>query len=271
MFSNERFSLYNTYMKTIILCGGTGTRLKEETEFKPKPMVFVGNKPILWHIMKIYAAAGFNEFILALGYKADYIKDFFLNQKAFTSDFTLHTKDHQTTYYLENRREIDNFTITFVDTGIDTQPGERVLRCQDYIPKEDKYFMLNYGDGVSDVDVKKIVDFHKKQKTLGTITGVHPRSKFGVVKVNNDNVIQKFDEKPITSEWINAGFMVFNREALGYFRPGELEHPALRRLAREKKLSLYPHEGFWYCMDTYKEVEELNEMWESDAPPWKIW
>lgn len=258
-------------MKTIILCGGTGTRLKEETEFKPKPMVFIGNKPILWHIMKIYAAAGFNEFILALGYKADYIKDFFLNQKAFTSDFTLKTKDHKTTYYLENRKEIDNFTITFVDTGIDTQPGERVLRCQDYIPKEDKYFMLNYGDGVSDVNVKKIVDFHKKQKTLGTITGIHPRSKFGVVKVNQNNIIQKFDEKPITSEWINAGFMVFNREALSYFRTGELEHPALRRLAREKKLSLYPHEGFWYCMDTYKEVEELNDMWEQDSPPWKIW
>jgi len=258
-------------MKTIILCGGIGTRLKEETEFKPKPMVFIGNKPILWHIMKIYAAAGFNEFILALGYKADYIKDFFLNQKAFTTDFTLDTSNHKTTFHLENRNEIENFKITFVDTGIDTQPGERVLRCQDYIPQEDKYFMLNYGDGVADVDVRKIVMFHKKQKSIGTITGVHPRSKFGVIKVNEHNIVQKFDEKPIISEWVNAGFMIFNREAFSYFRPKELEHPALRRLAQEKKLSLYSHGGFWYCMDTYKEVEELNTFWNSGKAPWKIW
>lgn len=258
-------------MKTIILCGGTGTRLKEETEFKPKPMVYVGKKPILWHIMQIYAASGFNEFILALGYKADYIKDFFLNQKAFTSDFTLRTTDHHTTFHLEHRKEIDNFTITFVDTGIDTLPGERILRCQDYIPEKDQEFMVSYGDGVADIDVSKLVAFHRKQKTLGTVTGVHPRSKFGIIQVQEDNTIRGFDEKPITSEWINAGFMVFQKEAFPYFKVGEMEHPALRRLADGKELSLYKHEGFWYCMDTYKEVEDLNDLWQQPHPPWKIW
>ena len=164
-------------MKVIILCGGTGTRLKEETEFKPKPMVLVGGKPIIWHIMKFYSSYGFNEFIFALGYKAEYIKDYFLNQKAFASDFSLETKGHKTKFFLENRPEIDDFKITFVDTGLDAQPGERILKCKKYIPQEDEYFMVTYGDGVTDLDLKKLFKFHKKQKTLGTITGVHPRTK----------------------------------------------------------------------------------------------
>src|SRR3989337_3022357 len=176
-------------MKVIILCGGVGTRMKEETEFKPKPMVYVGNKPIIWHIMKIYASYGYNEFILALGYKGDYIKDFFLNQKAFSSDFTLNTGNHKTKFYLENRAEIDDFKITFVDTGLESLPGERILRCKDYIPERDKYFMVTYGDGVSNIDIDALVKFHKKQKTIGTITGIHPKFKFGVVKINNNNVL----------------------------------------------------------------------------------
>lgn len=258
-------------MKTIILCGGQGTRLKEETEFKPKPMVFIGNKPILWHIMKIYASAGYNEFILALGYKADYIKDFFLNQKAFTSDFTLRTKDHKTTYYLDNRKEIDNFTITFVDTGIETLPGERILRCQDYIPKKDKYFMVTYGDGVSNIDIQQVVKFHKKQKTIGTLTGINPRSKFGVLRIDDENRIKLFDEKPVMDLWINGGFMVFDKRVFEYLRPGEIEHEALKRLAAKRELSVYKHKGFWQCMDTYKEVEDLNTLWKQENPPWKIW
>ena len=171
-------------MKVIILCGGQGTRLKEETEFKPKPMVYVGNKPILWHIMKMYAHYGFNEFILALGYKGDYIKTFFLNQKALTSDFTLQTKNYDVEYHLGNRTEVDDFKITFVDTGLETMPGERILKCKKYIPKEDDSFMVTYGDGVSDIDINKLLQFHKKQKTIGTLTGIHPRSKFGIVVVN---------------------------------------------------------------------------------------
>src|SRR3989344_7242239 len=154
-------------MKVIILCGGTGTRLKEETEYKPKPMVYIGGQPILWHIMKIYASYGYNEFILALGYKADYVKDYFLNQKAFTSDFTLETKNHKTKYYLENRGEIDDFRITFVDTGLTTNPGERILKCRKYIPEKDESFMVTYGDGVSDINIGRLVKFHKKEGVIG--------------------------------------------------------------------------------------------------------
>ena len=259
------------FMKVIILCGGTGTRLKEETEYKPKPMVYVGKQPILWHIMKTYAHYGYNDFILALGYKSEYIKDFFLNQKAFTSDFTLHTKDHRVKYYLNNRTEFDNFSITFVDTGVETLPGERILRCQKYLNESDKYFMVTYGDGVSDVNIKKIVQFHKKQKTIGTITGVHPRSKFGLIRVKEDNIVKGFKEKPVLSDWVNGGFMVFNREFFNYLRPEEMEHEAFKRLARENQLSLYKHDGFWYAVDTYKELEDLNHIWATENPPWKVW
>lgn len=258
-------------MKVIILCGGQGTRLKDETEYKPKPMVCVGNKPILWHIMKIYSYYGFNEFILALGYKGDYIKQFFLNQKAYASDFTLETKNFDVEYHLENRIEIDDFKITFVDTGLETLPGERIIRCKKYIPKSDKDFMVTYGDGVSDIDLKKLLSFHKKQKTIGTITGVQLRSKFGVVVVNDKNIVKEFAEKPFSKDWINGGYMVFKRKFFDYLRNGEAEHPALRRLAADKELSLYKHEGFWACMDTNKELNDLNNLWIQPKPPWKIW
>jgi glucose-1-phosphate cytidylyltransferase len=258
-------------MKTIILCGGIGYRLKEETEFKPKPMVYVGNKPILWHIMKIYAQYGYEDFILALGYKADYIKEFFLSQKAFTSDFTLNTKTHKTKYYLDSRDEVDNFTITFVDTGLNTQVGERILKCQKYIPENDENFMVTYGDGVSDINIDKLVEFHKKQKTIGTLTGIHPHSRFGSIGTNKDNLIRNFSEKPVLNDWINGGYMVFNKKFFKYLREGEMEHPGLTRLVREKQLSIFKHEGFWYAVDTNKELEELNNVWSSGNIPWKVW
>lgn len=258
-------------MKVIILCGGVGTRLKEETEFKPKPMVYVGNKPIIWHIMKTYAMYGYNEFILALGYKADYIKEFFLNQKAFTTDFTLNTWNHKTTYHLENRNDADPFKITFVDTGLDTLPGERILRCQQYIPERDKYFMVTYGDGVSDIDIDDLVRFHKKQKTLGTISGVHPRSKFGMVNVDKHNLVHSFQEKPVLTDYVNGGYMVFDRKFFSYLRNGEMEHEGLKRLAAEKQLSLYKHEGFWFAVDTHKELDDLIAIWNAGDPPWKKW
>src|SRR6185369_9586608 len=170
-------------MKTIILSGGLGYRLKEETEFKPKPMVNIGNKPILWHIMKIYAHYGFNDFIIALGYKGDYIKDYFINQKHLAHDFTIHTKSGATLLHKKSSRNpIDDFKITFVDTGLETLPGERILRLKEFIPKEDENFMVTYGDGVSDINIKELVKFHKKHKKIGTVTGVHPRSKYGLLK-----------------------------------------------------------------------------------------
>jgi len=258
-------------MKTIILCGGIGTRLKEETEFKPKPMVYIGDKPIIWHIMKIYSYYGFNEFILALGYKANYIKDFFLNQKAFTSDFTLNTTNHKVKFYLNDLDKIDDFKITFVDTGLETLPGERILRCQEYIPENDKHFMVTYGDGVTDVNIGELVKYHRQQKTIGTITGVHPRSKYGLARLNEQNLIESFVEKPILDDWVNGGYMVFEKKFFDYIKPGETEHPALIRLAKEKQLSLFKHDKFWHAMDTYKEVEELKNLWNSGNAPWKIW
>ncbi|MBI3576829.1 glucose-1-phosphate cytidylyltransferase [Candidatus Gottesmanbacteria bacterium] len=257
-------------MKTIILSGGIGYRLKEETEFKPKPMVLIGGKPILWHIMKIYASYGFNEFIIALGYKGDYVKDYFLNQKYILHDFTLSTQ----TGYVRLHRErsdgkIDDFKITFVDTGVETLPGERILRVKDYVPQGDD-FMVTYGDGVGDINIKELVAFHKKQKTIGTITGVYPTSKYGIVRQNINNMVLDFVEKPQLKDWTNGGFMVFTYNFFNYLRLGELEHPALKRLIAELQLSIYIHKGFWHSMDTYSDVEKLNEYWRTD-PKWKLW
>lgn len=257
-------------MKVIILCGGEGTRLKEETEYKPKPMVLVGGKPIIWHIMKIYSTYGFREFILALGYKAEYIKEFFLNQKVFTNDFTLLTKNHKTVFYLENKLEKDDFKITFVDTGLVTLPGERIMLCEKYVPKRDKIFMVTYGDGVTDLSIKKLLAFHKKQRTIGTITGVHPRSKYGLVKLSNNLIVKSFVEKPVLSDWVNGGYMIFNRNFFKYLKKGETEHVALQKLASIHQLSLYKHEGFWMSVDTYKELEDMNKIWR-DSSPWKVW
>lgn len=258
-------------MKVIILSGGIGYRLKEETEFKPKPMVQIGGKPILWHIMKIYAHYGFNDFIIALGYKGDYIKQYFLDQKQVLHDFTLFTKSNYTKIYKNSNKDgIEDFKITFVDTGIDTLPGERILRVKNYIPKEDKYFMVTYGDGVADINIKKLFAFHKKQKTLGTVVGIHPRSKYGLLSSGKNNIVEKFVEKPILNEWVNGGFMVFNKKAMEYFKKEEMEHEALKRLINQKQLSLYVHDGFWHSMDTYNDVDDLNKIWK-DNPKWKVW
>ena len=258
-------------MKTIILSGGLGYRLKEETEFKPKPMVLIGGKPILWHIMKIYEHYGFNEFVIALGYKGDYIKDYFLNQKYFLNDFTLHTKTGTTKIHRDRieRKNIDDFKITFVDTGLETLPGERILKVRDYIP-DGEDFMVTYGDGVGDMDIPKLLAFHKKMKSIGTISGVHPRSKYGLIKLGEKRAVFEFKEKPMLRDWINGGFMVFSKDFFDYLRPGETEHPALQRLAKDHQLSMYKHDGFWHCMDTYADVEHLNSLWR-DESPWKIW
>jgi len=258
-------------MKIIILCGGKGTRLKDETEYKPKPMVYVGNQPIIWHIMKTYAYHGFNEFILALGYKANYIKEYFLNQKHFTNDFTLDTRTFSTKYHYDNKEIPDKFKITFVDTGLDTQPGERILLCKDYIPKKDKYFMVTYGDGVTDLDIRDLVKFHKKQKTIGTITGIHPTSKYGVVDIDGRNYVKSFSEKPVQHDWVNGGYMMFDKRFFDYLKPRELEHEALKRIAKNNELSLFRHPGFWFAVDTNKELEDLNKLWNSGKAPWKVW
>jgi glucose-1-phosphate cytidylyltransferase len=258
-------------MKVIILCGGIGTRLKEETEFKPKPMVLIGGKPILWHIMKIYAHYGFNDFVIALGYKGDYIKEYFLNQKFFAHDFSLGTKTgHSTIHKNKSATLSDDFKITFADTGLETQPGERILRCKKYIPKEDKNFMVTYGDGVTDLNIKDVLTFHQKQKTIGTITGVHPRSKYGLVKMDKNSLVTGFEEKPVLADWVNGGYMVFNKSFFNYLEVGQTEHPALKKLAKEHNLSIYKHDGFWYSVDTFKELDDLNRIWDENKL-WKVW
>lgn len=258
-------------MKTIILSGGIGYRLKEETEFKPKPMVLVGGKPIIWHIMKIYAHYGFNEFIIALGYKGDYIKEYFLNQKHYAHNFTIHTKSGLTKIHRSKNSNIkDDFKITFVDTGEETLPGERILKTINHIPTTDANFMVTYGDGVANINIKNLVKFHKKQGTIGTITGVHPRSKFGLLTTSSDGKINKFIEKPVLKEWVNGGFMVFKRSFFKFLKPGEMEHEGLKRLVDKQQLSLFIHNDFWHSMDTYPDVDNLNNLWRTD-PKWKIW
>ena len=258
-------------MKVIILCGGKGERIREETEFKPKPMINIGNKPILWHIMKMYSRYGFNEFILALGYKAEYIKDYFLNQKAFTNDFLLDTKNFKKHYYLNNGRGGDDFKITFVDTGLDALPGERILRCSKYIPEGDKYFMVAYGDNLSDINMKKLLSFHKGHGKVGTLSGVLFKQKYGLFKFDKDGTVKSFREKPVLRHYANGGYMVFDKRFFKYIKAGEAEHPALMRLTEAGELAMYKHDGFWYGMDTYKEVEELNRLWSQDGCPWKVW
>ncbi len=234
-------------MKVVILSGGVGYRLKEETEFRPKPMVRIGGKPIIWHIMKIYSHFGFNDFIIALGYKGDIIKEHFSIP--------------------ENQQE---FNVTLVDTGLETLPGERILRVRDHISESDRDFMVTYGDGVGTVDIQKLYDFHVNQNTIGTITGVHPRSKYGLAKINDKNIVTSFVEKPILEDWVNGGFMVFKREFFNYLKPVEMEHVGLKRITEVNQLSMYKHEGFWHSMDTYPDVDELNTMWR-DNPEWKVW
>jgi len=233
-------------IKTIILCGGTGTRLREETEFKPKPMVEIGNKPILWHIMKIYNHYGYNNFVLALGYKGNHIKNYFSNDN-------------------ENKK---NFNITFGETGLETPHGERVLKLKDCI--KDDTFMVTYGDGVGDIDIQKLVNFHKSHGKIATITGVHPISRWGLVNADNNNLVTEFAQKPMLFDYVNGGFMVLNKEFFNYLKEGDMIEDALARLVPEKQVALYKHEGFWYGMDTYKDFLILNELWEKD-PKWKLW
>lgn len=259
-------------MKTIILCGGQGTRMKEETEFKPKPLVEIGGKPMLWHIMKIYSHYGYNDFILALGYKGNMIKDYFLNWRSFTNDFTLETKTHELTFH---NNGCDDFKITFVDTGAESLTGERVRRLKKYIDGD--AFMVTYGDGVADINIKELVDFHNSQKTAATITGVKPASRFGILNIDHDSkkVVDFFqhkitDQADHSKDYINGGFMVLNKEILEMIPENSMIESIFPTLAEKNELSVYTHQGKWKCMDTYKEMEDLNEHWQKD-PFWKVW
>jgi glucose-1-phosphate cytidylyltransferase len=252
-------------MKVVILAGGFGTRLSEYTESIPKPMVTVGGKPILWHIMNSYAKAGFNEFILALGFKADSIKQYFASLKLMDSDATIDFVEGATIYHSE---ETCDWKVTMVDTGLESMTGGRLGRLRNYLA--DEPFMLTYGDGLSDVPLQDLLDFHQAHGKKATITAVRPVARFGELRLEG-TIVTCFREKPqVTQSWINGGFFVFQPEVLDLISGDEtvLEKDPLEQLAKEGELMAYKHEGFWQCMDTKRDRDFLEELWGSGQAAW---
>jgi glucose-1-phosphate cytidylyltransferase len=258
-------------MKVVILCGGLGTRLKEETEYKPKPMVEIGGRPILWHIMKTYAHYGFNEFILCLGYRGDVIKNYFYNYEIRSNDFTMTLGNGN--IEVHNSHSESGWKITFAETGALNMTGSRVKQIEKYI--DGPAFMLTYGDGVTNVNISKLLDFHKEHGATGTVTGVLPPSRFGELLTDGIRV-RSFTEKPQIHQGghINGGYFVFNKDIFNYLTSDEsciLERNPLEKLASLDQLMVYKHDGFWQCMDTYRDFEYLNSLWKEKEALWKVW
>jgi glucose-1-phosphate cytidylyltransferase len=257
-------------LKVVILCGGLGTRLREETEFRPKPMVEVGGRPILWHIMKSYAHYGFRDFVLCLGYRGSTIKDYFLNYEAMNNDFSMCLgKNSQIRYHGHHTEQ--GLSVTLAETGLESMTGGRIRKIRKYIG--DDTFLLTYGDGLSDVDIRSLVDFHKSHGKIATVTTVRPISRFGMIELGSEDRISQFTEKPKSEAWMSAGFLVLNREVFDYLGGDDciFEREPMARLASEGQLMAYRHEGFFYAMDTYREYLHLNELWDKGAAPWKAW
>ena len=256
-------------MKVVILAGGFGTRLSEETDIKPKPMVEIGGKPILWHIMKSYSHFGFNEFVILLGYKGYVIKEFFSNYFLHQSDVTIDLKKNNMEI-LQNQAE--PWKVTLLETGLNTMTGGRIKRALKYIGKED--FLLTYGDGLSDVDILSTVESHRTHGKKITMTAVQPAGRYGALDIKNDNSISSFKEKPKgDGSWINGGFFVCKPEVLNYIAGDStvFEHDPLTRLAMEGQLMSFKHNGFWKCMDTLRDKVELCQLWDAGQAPWKHW
>ncbi len=258
-------------MKVIILCGGLGTRLREETEFRPKPLVEIGGRPILWHIMKLYAHYGFRDFVLCLGYRGTMVKEYFLNYEAMNSDFTV-CLGHQGQIYCHGNHQEQDFHVTLADTGLETMTGGRLKRVERYLEKSDT-FMATYGDGVADLDIPALLQYHRNHGRLATVTTVRPNSRFGILEVGKKGDVLTFAEKPQLDSWVNAGFFIFNRKVMDYLDGDRciLEGEPLDRLTREGQLMAYRHNGFFFAMDTYREYQYLNELWGSAKAPWRVW
>jgi glucose-1-phosphate cytidylyltransferase len=255
-------------MKAVILAGGIGTRIGEETAVRPKPMVEIGGKPIIWHILKIYSAYGINEFVICLGYKGYMIKEYFANYFLHMSDVTFDMIQNTTEVH---QNSAEPWRVTLVDTGEQTMTGGRLKRVRGYLGKED--FCFTYGDGVSDINILKLIDFHRVQNTLATVTAVQPPGKFGSLDFSHHKIVG-FEEKPKgDGGWINGGFFVLSPRVLDYIADDETvwEREPMERLAREGQLSGYIHTGFWYPMDTLRDKNHLEELWHSGKAPWKIW
>ena len=257
-------------MKAVVLCGGLGTRLREETEYRPKPMVEIGGRPILWHIMKMYAHHGFREFVLCLGYRGNMIKEYFLNYEAMNNDFSI-CLGRQSQICYHGTHDEQGFAVTLADTGLNTMTGGRVRRIQRYV--QDEPFMLTYGDGVADIGLDELLKFHAAHGKTATVTGVRPLSRYGELLVE-DGRVREFSEKPPAQEaYISGGFFIFQRRFFEYLSDDDacvLEREPLERLSREGQLMSYVHKGFWHCMDTYRDFVALNELWKKGAP-WKVW
>lgn len=255
-------------MKAVILAGGYGTRISEETQLKPKPLIEIGNKPILWHIMKTYSSYGINEFVICCGYKGYMIKEYFANYFLHMSDITFDMKKNKMDVH---QKHAEPWLVTLVDTGIDTMTGGRLKKIKNYVENETFYF--TYGDGLSDVNIKNLTTFHKRKKTLATITSVQPLGRFGTLNIENDKVIN-FKEKPAgDGNWINGGYFVLEPGIFDYLENDKTiwERKPLEKLAKEGNLSTYKHSGFWYALDSIRDKNFLEELWSSKKAPWKIW
>jgi len=256
-------------MKAVILAGGLGTRISEESHLKPKPMIEIGGYPILWHIMKIYHAQGINDFIICLGYKGSIIKDFFKNYSLYTSDVTFDMKRDKMIVHQQNS---EDWRVTLVDTGLNSLTGGRLKRVADYL--EDEPFHFTYGDGVADIDIKKLTAFHKKSKKLVTLTAVQTPGRYGAVEMDDTGVVTAFQEKPLgDGAWINGGFFVVNPKAIDYIEDDvtNWEGHTLPQIVKENQLAAYEHRGFWAAMDTLRDKVNLENHWEKGDAPWKVW
>ncbi len=255
-------------MKVLLLAGGYGTRLSEETDIKPKPMLQIGGKPILWHIMKMYSHYGFNDFVILLGYKGYYIKEYFANYYLHQSDITFDMKNGEMKVH---NNSSEPWKVTLIDTGLDTMTGGRIKRAKEYI--DDETFMLTYGDGVSDVNIKDLVVFHKNNNKKATMTAIQPAGRFGALDIET-NLVNNFVEKPAgDGNWINGGFMVCEPDVLDLIESDSttFEQYPLQTLARQGELGAFKHHGFWQCMDTLRDKTSLNNMWNRKEAKWKVW
>jgi glucose-1-phosphate cytidylyltransferase len=257
-------------MKVLLLAGGFGTRLSEETDVRPKPMVEIGGKPILWHIMKIYSNYGFNEFVILLGYKGYYIKEYFANYFLHQSDVTIDISNGNMEVH---NNSSEPWKVTLLDTGLNSMTGGRIKRAQEFVGNEP--FMLTYGDGVSDINIEELIKFHKSHGKLMTMTSAQPDGRFGALRIDDNNQVLEFQEKPKgDGSWINAGFFVCEPKVFDYITEGDgtvFEQTPLKNLAKDGEIFTYKHNGFWMPMDTLRDKMKLNEMWESKKAPWKVW
>lgn len=257
-------------MKVVILAGGVGTRLSEETVVKPKPMVEIGEKPILWHIMKIYSYYGFNEFIICLGYKGHVIKEYFSKYFLYESDVTFDFKN-QNNMILHNH-SAEPWKVTLIDTGNNTMTGGRLLRIKEYL--DDETFMMTYGDGVANIDIDKLLALHQSKKKYATVTVAQPTARFGIVKIDDDNIVHEFREKPKDETgMVNAGFFVLEPKVFDFIKDDQtfFEREPLENLAKDNQLCAYRHDGFWMPMDKLSDKVELEKLWNSENAPWKLW